>query len=74
MSVNTVKEIEKLWLSFLPGQAFEYSFIDEHFDTLYKSEIRPAGYLVSFQFWPFLSPVWVCLALAPLLQPKGQRK
>ena len=38
--IRTVKEVEKTWNEFMPGQAFEYVFFDENFDKLYHAEIR----------------------------------
>ncbi|MEL7123419.1 MAG: FtsX-like permease family protein [Bacteroidota bacterium] len=33
-----INEIERIWTQMVPSWPFEYSFLDEHFDTLYKSD------------------------------------
>lgn len=39
-SQEVLASIEKLWKKFLPGDRFEYSFMDEEFDSLYRQEER----------------------------------
>ncbi len=34
----TIAEIESIWDQIAPGQPFEYSFLDEHFDRLHEAE------------------------------------
>lgn len=40
--------IRKIWTSFSPGQHIEYSFMDEQFDTLYRSEQHMGKLLLVF--------------------------
>jgi putative ABC transport system permease protein len=40
--------IEKTWLQFLPDSPFEYTFLDENFDKLYKSEERQGTLFTTF--------------------------
>jgi len=35
-----VSFLKKKWASLMPGEPFEYSFLDESFDEIYKSEMR----------------------------------
>ncbi len=60
---NSVKEVEKTWNEFMPGQAFEYVFIDENFNKLYHSEIR-AGKV--FTIFSILAVFVACLGLLGL--------
>jgi putative ABC transport system permease protein len=61
--MGTVKGVEKTWNEFMPGQAFEYVFIDENFDKLYHAEIR-AGRV--FTIFSVLAVFVACLGLLGL--------
>ncbi len=37
---DTIRFIKNKWQELVPGQLFEYSFFDEDFDCLYKTEMR----------------------------------
>jgi putative ABC transport system permease protein len=37
---STLAYMKKKWNEFFPGQTFEYSFLDEDFDRVYRSEIQ----------------------------------
>jgi len=37
---GTIAFIEDTWNTFAPGQPFEYSFLDDRFDTMYRAEQR----------------------------------
>jgi putative ABC transport system permease protein len=43
-----LSSIEKTWNRFLPETPFEYTFLDENFDNLYKSEQRQANLFTTF--------------------------
>jgi putative ABC transport system permease protein len=58
-----VKQVEKTWNEFMPGQAFEYVFIDENFNKLYHAEIR-AGRV--FTIFSVLAVFVACLGLLGL--------
>ncbi len=45
---GTIKYIKDGWCKFLPGQPFEYTFMDDSFDSLYKSEQRIGSIFASF--------------------------
>jgi putative ABC transport system permease protein len=42
--------VEKTWNRFLPDAPFEYTFLDENFDKLYKSEQRQGNIFTAFAF------------------------
>jgi putative ABC transport system permease protein len=60
---HTVRQIEKTWNSFIPGQAIEYFFLDQNFDNLYRAEIK-AGKI--FTVFSVLSIFVTCLGLLGL--------
>ncbi|HEY4061662.1 MAG TPA: ABC transporter permease [Puia sp.] len=55
-----VQEVENGWKKIAPGQPFSYSFMDEDFNTLYKSEQRMGGISLSFSL---LAIFIACLGL-----------
>ncbi len=58
--IDVVSAIEKQWKSVAPDLPFEYSFMDEDFDTLYKGE-RQSGKLITY--FASLSILISCLGL-----------
>ncbi|WP_158266912.1 ABC transporter permease [Chitinophaga niastensis] len=40
--------VEKIWKDYLPGVPFEYHFLNEEFDGLYKAEYRTSAILSTF--------------------------
>ena len=57
---STVGFIEKTWKSVVPGRPFDYSFLDQQFDELYKNEKRTGD---MFGFFSFLAIFIACLGL-----------
>jgi ABC-type antimicrobial peptide transport system permease subunit len=57
---ETVKNIEKEWKAVNPDQLFAYSFLNEDFDNLYRSETQTG---VIFQYFSGLAIVISCLGL-----------
>ncbi len=45
---GTVKKIQNLFIAFSPGYPFEYAFLDERFDKMYRSEQKMQRLFVSF--------------------------
>jgi len=43
-----VAYLEKIWKKYMPGTPFEYTFLDEKFDELYRSEQRQGTLFTSF--------------------------
>lgn len=45
---STINSIKELWIKFFPKYPFEYHFLDESIDALYKSEERYSNVVVTF--------------------------
>ena len=45
---GSLDHLEKTWKAFLPQTPFEYTFLDEQFDALYRSEQRQGSLFTSF--------------------------
>jgi putative ABC transport system permease protein len=56
----TVNYVEKTWKEIVPGRPFDYSFLDQHFDDIYKSDQRTGD---MFGFFSFLAIFIACLGL-----------
>jgi putative ABC transport system permease protein len=68
---ETLTLIETAWQKFTGGKPFEYSFLDEDFDRLYKSEKR-AGQL--FSIFSFLAIFVACLGLFGLVSFTAEQR
>lgn len=55
-----IQVLEELWKKHAPGAAFEYSFIDENFDALFRSERRMSQIILIFTI---LAITIACLGL-----------
>jgi putative ABC transport system permease protein len=60
---EVLDEIEALWKKFSPGNAFEYSFLDEDYGRMYDSEKRLGN---TFAIFAGLAIVVACLGLFAL--------
>jgi putative ABC transport system permease protein len=60
---NTIAGLEKIWKSRVPHRPFEYKFLDDEFNDLYKTEQRTAGVFTSFAF---IAILLACLGLFAL--------
>jgi len=45
---STLKSIEKIWKERVPSRPFEYKFLDEDYDALYRTEQRTGGIFSTF--------------------------
>jgi putative ABC transport system permease protein len=61
--VSTMKFLEGKWDEFNPGQPFEYQFLDEAFDALYRNEKRQGEIFGTFAL---LAILVACLGLVGL--------
>ena len=61
---STVKQIETKWNLMAPGQPFNYSFMNESFNKVYKSEQRIGKISLAFAFFTILV---ACLGLFGLI-------
>ena len=57
---RTLAAIEKVWDKFSGGYPFEYEFMDERYDSMYKSEIRLGR---AFNYFSVLAVFLCCLGL-----------
>lgn len=57
---NIIANIEKIWETVAPGQPFNYYFLDESFNDVYKSELRLGSIFLIFTI---LSIFVACLGL-----------
>ncbi|MFC1724780.1 ABC transporter permease [candidate division KSB1 bacterium] len=57
---TTINFVKKSWEKLVPGQMFEYSFFDEDYDKLYKSEEQ---LIRIFSYVTFLAVFIACLGL-----------
>jgi len=67
----TLEYIEKAWNEFYPDYIFEYSFLDEDFDKLYKAD-RTLGKI--FGYFSSLAIFVACLGLFGLASFTAERK
>jgi len=58
--VQTIAFIEKTWKEYYPGEPFEYKFLDEEFDQMYRSEERMGKI---FNYFAVLALIISCLGL-----------
>ena len=68
---ESLARIEKTWNSFTGGQPFEYSFLDEDFDNLYRSEER-MGQI--FSVFAGLAIFIACLGLVGLISFTAEQR
>ncbi|SDP50286.1 putative ABC transport system permease protein [Mucilaginibacter sp. OK268] len=57
---NTIKAIQTLWKQRVPDRPFEYKFLDDDFDALYRTEQQTAKVFTTFSF---LAILLACLGL-----------
>jgi hypothetical protein len=65
-----ISHIENTWRKFLPETPFEYTFLDENFDRLYKTEDRQKLYLPRLRALPSSLLALVYLVFQHLLSVK----
>jgi len=68
---DAVRNIEKEWKSVNPDQLLNYTFMDEDFDNLYRSESRTG---TIFQYFSVLAIVISCLGLFGLAAYTAEQK
>ena len=64
-------EIERVWKKFAPGFPFQFNFLDESLDDLYRSEARTGTIIRAFAF---LAIVVSCLGLFGLASFTAERR
>ena len=68
---QTIAQLERVWKAFLPDRPFEYTFLDDHFDTFYRSEMV-LRQIVSF--FSVLAIVVGCLGTLGLVTYSARRR
>ncbi|MDB5124597.1 MAG: macrolide transporter [Mucilaginibacter sp.] len=59
-TASIIPALEKIWKERFPGRPFEYKFLDEDYDALYRTEQRTAGVFTTFSV---LAILLACLGL-----------
>lgn len=68
---NTLSKIESKWKTFVPGEPFDYNFLNASFDALYRSEQRMGSI---FSIFTGLSLFIACLGLFGLSAYIAERR
>jgi putative ABC transport system permease protein len=68
---ETLARIEETWRTFTGGQPFEYSFLDEDFDNLYRNDLR-MGQI--FSVFAALAIFIACLGLVGLISFTAEQR
>ncbi|WP_254169125.1 ABC transporter permease [Chryseosolibacter histidini] len=68
---EVVQSIEKIWKHLAPGQPFQYSFLDEDFESMYRAEQRLAQ---TFALFAVLAIIIACLGLFALTAFTAQQR
>jgi putative ABC transport system permease protein len=69
--VQTILYVENTWKNFAPGKPFEYSFLDDDYDSLYMNEMQTRKL---FSIFSFLAIFIACLGLFGLASFIAERK
>jgi len=67
----TLDQIEDAWAAFVPGEPFEYTFLDSRFEQIYQAEER---FMQIFGAFSFLAIILVCLGLFGLAAFMAERR
>ncbi|MHA4742387.1 ABC transporter permease [Dyadobacter sp. MSC1_007] len=70
-AVQTVAQVEALWKKMAPGQPFNYRFMDQDFDNVYRSEQRVGQIFITFAA---ISIIIGCLGLFGLSAYTAERR
>jgi putative ABC transport system permease protein len=70
-AVRTVAQVEALWKKMAPGQPFNYRFMDQDFDNVYRSEQRVGQIFITFAA---ISIIIGCLGLFGLSAYTAERR
>ncbi|NIJ51809.1 ABC transporter permease [Dyadobacter arcticus] len=69
--INTINQVQALWKQMAPGQPFNYRFMDEDFDNVYRSEQRIGQIFITFAV---ISILIGCLGLFGLSAYTAERR
>ena len=68
---GTISSLESEWNKIAPGYPFDYSFLDDQIDNLYKSDVR-IGYVINI--FSFLALFIACLGMFGLASYTAERR
>jgi len=69
-----IKAIRQYWDNHFPGHPFEYTFLDDHYDNLYKSEMNTRRIILWFSALAILLTSMGLLAMAYFITEKRTRE
>jgi putative ABC transport system permease protein len=67
----SIKSVEKNWKEILPEYPLDYSFIDQDYNNMFKSQIRLTGLL---KYFTILAVIIACLGLYGLASYSAERR
>jgi ABC-type antimicrobial peptide transport system permease subunit len=67
----SLKSVEKTWKEVIPEYPLDYSFIDQDYDSLFKSQMRLTGLL---KYFTILTVIIACLGLYGLSSYSAERR
>ena len=67
----SIKSVEKVWKQVVPDYPLDYSFIDQDYESMFKSQIRLTGLL---KYFTILALIIACLGLYGLASYSAQRR
>jgi ABC-type antimicrobial peptide transport system permease subunit len=70
-TLDAVNAIEKVWKSVIPEYPLEYSFVDQDYDNLFRSQIRLTSLL---KYFTILAIIIACLGLYGLSSYSAERR
>ncbi len=68
---QSIAAVEQIWQEIVPGYPFEYTFVDDNFDKLYRTEEAMAKGISAFSF---LGIFITCLGLLSLISYLAERR
>ncbi len=67
----SLKSVEKVWKEVIPDYPLDYSFIDQDYENLYRSQIRLTGLL---KYFTILALIIACLGLYGLASYSAEKR
>ena len=67
----SLKSVEKIWKEVIPEYPFQYTFIDQDYESLFRAQMRLAGLL---KYFTFLAVIIACLGLYGLSSYSAERR
>jgi ABC-type antimicrobial peptide transport system permease subunit len=68
---ESLKAVEKAWITIVPEYPLDYTFIDQDYDRLFRAQIRLTGLL---KYFTILAIIIACLGLYGLSSYSAQRR